>query len=408
MRPFNDYELSNVINNQREAIKNKIDSLPNEVIMSNDLDIIVENIYQEFYIAPITLLDEDFSKRTIKQEKIRRFVQPIFRSYSGEEYVMTDGIIATFFFPYLGEKDLFKCRASTYSLGGYPDIDVGKDCISFRIERTLNEMNGENAKDQLLNALANDLKSIKSGISYANNDVSRFNGSLRKEIEGLLNSKKKKVESFFNIASMLEVPIEKKEYAQQHVPIQRVIVPLSQHYESSDYYGITDKDYNDILTTIKHTLSTYERTPKSYKTLGEEELRDTLLAALNATYKGDATGETFRNAGKTDINIERENRAAFIAECKIWTGAKSMSEAIHQLDSYLTWRDCKTALIYFVRRKDFMNIVDNASTALHAINGMKNVNAIDKNEFKCLFLSESNPGQKIQIRVLLFNLYCKE
>lgn len=86
----------------------------------------------------------------------------------------------------------------------------------------------------------------------------------------------------------------------------------------------------------------------------EEDLRNTLLAMLNATYKGNATGETFRRKGKTDICIEMENRAAFVAECKIWKGAKALTNAVRQLNGYLTWRDCKTALIVFVRQKDYL------------------------------------------------------
>jgi hypothetical protein len=222
-----------------------------------------------------------------------------------------------------------------------------------------------------------------------------------------LEEKKKKVEAFYNIATMFEVPIEKKKFAETHIPLKRSIVPISQHYETSNYYGITDADYRDILQTIKHTASTYERTPASYKSLHEEDLRNTLLASLNATYKGDATGETFRNAGKTDICIERENRAAFVAECKMWTGQKEVEKAINQLDSYLTWRDCKTALIYFVRRKDFIKTLSSAEEALRAFANMRNVTALDKNEFECLFLSDANPGQQIKMRVMLFNLYCE-
>ena len=206
---------------------------------------------------------------------------------------------------------------------------------------------------------------------------------------------------------MFEVPIEKKEYAETHIPLKRNIVPVAKHYESSNYYGISDSDYRDILATIKHTASTYERTPTSYKSLLEEDLRNTLLASLNATYKGDATGETFRNSGKTEICIERENRAAFVAECKMWTGQKEVEKAIIQLDNYLTWRDCKAALIFFVRRKDFLRTLDAAESALRAFKNMRNVTAMDKNEFDCLFLSESNPGQQIKLRVMLFNLYCE-
>ena len=408
MKPFREYDLSKVIANQWAAVNKKIDTMSNEEIMANDLDVLAENIYQEYFIEPVTIFEEDFSKRSIKQGKIQKYIDPFFRDYSDREYVEVDGVIAEFYFPYTGESDLFKCRASTFSMGVYPEITVNKTTVSFRIERSLSEMNNEKAKDSLLGSLEQALKEIRDGLSYANNDVTAFNNSLKQQAMKWLEEKKKKVEAYFSIATMLEVPIEKKEYAQTHIPLKRHIVPVAKHYETSNYYGILDGDYKDILDSIKHTGSTYERTPSSYKTLHEEDLRNTLLAALNATYKGDATGETFRNRGKTDICIERDNRAAFVAECKMWTGQKEVGNAIDQLDGYLTWRDCKTALIYFVRRKDFLKTLESAEAALRAYDGMRNVMALDKNEFECLFLSKANPGQQIKMRVMLFNLYCED
>ena len=408
MKPFRDYDLRQVIANQWATVNKKIDTMSNEEIMANDLDVLAENIYQEFFIEPVTIFEEDFSKRSIKQGKIQKYIDPFFRDYSDREYVEVDGVIAEFYFPFTGEADLFKCRASTFSMGVYPEITVNKATVSFRIERSLSEMNNANAKDNLLGSLDYALKEIWDGLTYANNDVTAFNNSLKQQAMKWLEEKKKKVEAYFSIATMFEVPIEKKEYAQTHIPLKRNIVPVAKHYESSNYYGISDGDYKDILDSIKHTGSTYERTPSSYKALHEEDLRNTLLAALNATYKGDATGETFRNRGKTDICIERDNRAAFVAECKMWTGQKEVGKAIDQLDGYLTWRDCKTALIYFVRRKDFLKTLESAETALRAYDSMRNVTALDKNEFECLFLSKANPGQQIKMRVMLFNLYCED
>ncbi len=408
MKPFREYDLSKVIANQWAAVNKKIDTMSNEEIMANDLDVLAENIYQEYFIEPVTIFEEDFSKRSIKQGKIQKYIDPFFRDYSDREYVEVDGVIAEFYFPYTGESDLFKCRASTFSMGVYPEITVNKTTVSFRIERSLSEMNNAKAKDSLLGSLEQALKEIRDGLSYANNDVAAFNNSLKQQAMKWLEEKKKKVEAYFSIATMFEVPIEKKEYAQTHIPLKRHIVPVAKHYETSNYYGILDSDYKDILDSIKHTGSTYERTPSSYKTLHEEDLRNTLLAALNATYKGDATGETFRNRGKTDICIERDNRAAFVAECKMWTGQKEVRKAIDQLDGYLTWRDCKTALIYFVRRKDFLKTLESVEAALHAYDSMRNVTTLDKNEFECLFLSKANPGQQIKMRVMLFNLYCED
>lgn len=97
MKPFKDYELRNVLGNQYKAINEKIDKLSNEEVMANDLDVLTDNLYQEFYIEPVTVEEEDFEKRSIVQGKIRKYIDPFFRTEYDKEYVDVDGIIASFF-----------------------------------------------------------------------------------------------------------------------------------------------------------------------------------------------------------------------------------------------------------------------------------------------------------------------
>lgn len=404
MKPFKDYELRNVLGNQYKAINEKIDKLSNEEVMANDLDVLTDNLYQEFYIEPVTVEEEDFEKRSIAQGKIRKYIDPFFRTAYDKEYVDVDGIIASFFYPYSGEDVLFKCQASIFSLGGYPEISLQNGYLIIKAERALNEMNDDGAKDRLLAAVKSELDDVKQGLGYANSDVNAFNNGLKRYISDAITTRKSKVQSFYNIAQMFEVPIEKKEYAKKHIPLERKIVPIAHKYDSESYYNVSDSDYKDVLDTLKHTLSTYERTPESYKSMQEEDLRNTLLATLNATYKGTATGETFRRKGKTDICIEQENRAAFVAECKIWKGAKALTDAVDQLDGYLTWRDCKTALIVFVRQKDFIKVLEKAKDALNNLENMRSLRELDKNEFECVYISNSHPGQLVKMRVMLFDL----
>lgn len=405
MKPFRDIDLSRFLAAGKEKMKAKIESFTNDEFMANDIELLADNLYEEFYIQPVVIHDEDLTRRKVNQSKVRRCVDPYFRDVYGREYIDIDGCEMSFYFPFEGEEDLFKCQASTFLLSGYPKITIQRGSIMLRYEKTLQEMERDGAVEAVMKVLEQDLKCLRSGIDYANNDVTQFNSTLRADALMALVEKKKRVESFYSIASLLEVPVTKTEYAAKHVPMKRNISPIAHKYENQSTYCITDRDYAEILETIKHTGSTYERTPASYASMHEEDLRNTLLAALNATYKGDATGEAFRNHGKTDICIERENRAAFVAECKMWTGQKEVQPAVEQLDSYLTWRDCKTALIYFVRRKDFLRVLSTAQTALRGIPFMRRVEAIDENEFKCFVVSQNTPGQLIQVRVMLFNMY---
>ena len=58
----------------------------------------------------------------------------------------------------------------------------------------------------------------------------------------------------------------------------------------------------------------------------------------------------------------------------------------------------QTCLFYAVKHNHF-------DVVQYLVEKGINVNKIDKNIFDCQFLSKSNPGQLIKIRVMLFNLY---
>lgn len=49
MQLFNDNDLRLVPEKQNKLIKNKIDIFSNEEILANDIDILAENIYQNFF-----------------------------------------------------------------------------------------------------------------------------------------------------------------------------------------------------------------------------------------------------------------------------------------------------------------------------------------------------------------------
>lgn len=405
MRLFSDYDLRKVLENHSQKMKEKIDRYSNDEIMANNLELLTDNCFEEYKIETVIIGEEEFNRRSIVQQKIQKHIDPFFRDIYQKDYVEVDGIVAKFFFPYSGDDSLFKCQASTFSLSGYPDVELINSLIVFTYQAELNELQNSEDKNKFFCQLERDLKSIKSGISYVNADVNAFNEKLRETALKMLEEKKKKVEQFFSISQMFEIPLQRSGFATRHIPMQRKIVPIANKYNNEQSYCIADSEYKFILETIKHNGSTYERTPSSYRSMHEEDLRNTLLAALNGMYQGSVMGEAFRNRGKTDICIEKDNRAAFVAECKMWTGPGAIKEAVNQLDSYLTWRDCKTALIFFARNKDFLKVLVSARQALEAIPAMRQIKEIDRNEFECCLISTANPGQLINIRVMLFNLY---
>jgi len=130
--------------------------------------------------------------------------------------------------------------------------------------------------------------------------------------------------------------------------------------------ALEDAIYEDILGRIAAFGHAVERTPITVGATNEEGLRDHLLLALNSTYEGQAAGEVFTRGGKADIVITSGDRHVFIAECKIWTGAKNFAAAVDQLLRYVVWRDGKAALVLFIKAGQATDVIAKADAAVTA------------------------------------------
>lgn len=146
------------------------------------------------------------------------------------------------------------------------------------------------------------------------------------------------------------------------VPVQRRPIPVMQRpavLDSVREYVLGITEYDDILKTICSMVSVMERTPSVFAPMNEEPLRTILLVALNGSYEGQASGETFNGRGKTDILIRRGDRNVFIAECLMWKGQAYLQKKMdEQLFQYAMWRDSKLALIIFNRGGNFTHTID--------------------------------------------------
>ncbi|MGM4886436.1 hypothetical protein [Tardiphaga sp. 11_C7_N12_6] len=93
---------------------------------------------------------------------------------------------------------------------------------------------------------------------------------------------------------------------------------------------IDEADYLGIVEVMENMTFVIERSPNTFTKMPEEVLRDLYLVSLNNRY-GHASGETFNGQGKTDILVSDNGRTVFIAECRIWHGPNTASEALDQL-----------------------------------------------------------------------------
>ncbi|WP_420267153.1 hypothetical protein [Candidatus Magnetominusculus dajiuhuensis] len=273
------------------------------------------------------------------------------------------------------------------------------------ITRLSDETDAKASEDEIAMQIAR----INEWIACSREDIESHNKKLKNCIKGNVTDRRKRLGDNEKFISSLNIPLKKRLGAPGLTPIPlriREVKPLTSKKQQPEY-GISDEDFEYILKVIRHGGRTYETAPETFAIHGEDGLRDITLAILNSHFEGAATGETFRKFGKTDIKIESDNRAAFVAECKLWKGEKEVSKAIDQLLCYLTWRDCKAALVIF--NKDAAKFSDIQKKIPDIIKGhpkfIRPIIVPEGGEWRFIIKSQEDDEQHITLHVFLFNLY---
>ena len=168
-----------------------------------------------------------------------------------------------------------------------------------------------------------------------------------------------------------------------------------------------DDVYKDVLKTLSDYGKDLEKKPKVFAGQDEEGLRDHFLTNLTGRYeKTTASGETFNKAGKTDILLKDDKgNNLFIAECKWWKGAGIFHSTINQLfDNYITWRDTKVAIIFFVDNKDFSNVLEQIEEeAKKHPYYVQYIGVKDKSSFSFVFRQKDDANNKVQVEIMFFH-----
>lgn len=170
-------------------------------------------------------------------------------------------------------------------------------------------------------------------------------------------------------------------------------------------WRLRDEHYEHILSVLSNTALVMEKSPKAFSELEEEDLRWHFLFQLNGHYEAGATGETFHLGGKTDILVSWEGRVVFVAECKIWKGAESLTGALDQLRGYTTWRDTKVALLIFSKNANFGAVLGQIPTIVRSREGYKCDLACDTEAgFRFEFSHPDDRQRKLTVTILAFDV----
>ncbi len=413
---FSKSETSTAFRAHTEKLLNEIKSFSDEKILGADIDEWVGYYFDKYKIHPLSLfmdnIEESLSKTIIEKNN------PWGDRFESKTHHI-DGCKISFTIPFDGDSNLLFLRPSEFYYTTFPvdSIKESKDSsygsIIFSLEYTKQELQGKESKNFLLEEFSNKFKYYLETIDRINNDVNQFNESLSNTIKISLEKRKQNADDYVAIGKILSIPLNINPNAPNTTQIPLKKIPMKKPempsiHPREENYAISNENYDNIRRIIYTTGTSMEKTAKTYSKLDEEELRDIILSHLNSHYDGTATGETFNRVGKTDIHIPFGNKAAFIAECKIWHGEKQFEQALEQLFGYTTWRDVRTSLIIFNKtNKDFSNILKTVQAYLgkHLVNQNKNVNA---NEWHCKFSKFLDLNETIDVQVVIFDLFIGE
>lgn len=260
--------------------------------------------------------------------------------------------------------------------------------------------------------LDEDINQIQQYLGWVARDCDAFNQRLRRTLQSAVQGRKGKVLKDRDLEAFLKIPVEPRPDAS---PVVAVSVPRRRkpiHAEPPEVEGsvpfspepaISNEDYAAILKTIRDWRAAVERLPETFGTMGEEALRDSLLVVLNNQF-GTGGGELFSRKGKTDVFIQQDKGAVFIAECKFWSGPKAFAKAVDQLLGYLVWRDTKSALVVFVAQKNVSEVRDKADTTIRHHPRFKREHGTIEGIPVYVLHHEEDPNREIEIAVILVPL----
>lgn len=406
-----------------ERIKQEIDSLSNEKICGTDIEELVEYYVCNNHIDEIEIFKDNITKE-LSETKIKEYNHFYRGGYEELEpqYYSIDGYKVTFTIPFDGDRDLLDLRPSTYYMSRFlvdmvispTQTGYGEIVISFNFKKS--ELQGSsNSNELVLKKFNQEMRTYYETIDRINQEVKNYNNNLQPIIRQYLNKRLQKANDYLQMRERLELPLKLNPNAPNTRPIllkkakKKKEATFPSQKSPDKEYEISDADYGNIKSIISLACISMEKSARTFAKLLEEELRDVILSNLNTHYQGSATGETFNKIGKTDIYIPFENKAAYIAECKIWHGSKKFLEAIDQLCGYTTWRDTKTSLIIFNKNnKDFEVLLDNVNESLNSADRCKEIIRVGHNEWQGKFTKEKESKDKLIINITVYDLYVKE
>lgn len=352
-RVFGTGKLGRHLEDRLRELSNEVHSEPRNQLLNVNPTEYIEYLVHNYSVEPVVLhLDRMVGDYDLQQLPLRD--RPANRDIdlSGSIEVQ----VITYEIPFSGSRSLIWPEPSP-TIGWTREVQVMNDVLSFEVANRNDDT--ENIKREVNDVIVN----MNTQAQHSARQVEAWNAGLRKAAEQVFHARRDKHLKDLGVMEALGVPIKQSENvpATFSIPVEKKTVVIQKPRASaapfSPEYTLAASIYQSILQMCYDFGVEMERHPGIYRDRTEPDIRDFFIMMLSPHFQS-TTGETFNCKGKTDILVRHEGKNAFVAECKKWRGVVEHHKNINQALSYLTWRDSKAALIYFIEKVNLQPVLD--------------------------------------------------
>lgn len=268
---------------------NAVASMQKDRFLGTTVDTLVEHLAAQYSVSPLQMDEQaiHMDQAEAKIDVTGRF------EYGGSldgRTIHANGHTLTFYIPFTGDADLWRLRPNLWS-SWMPsaEIDSRTSCLVIRLTNTSNTEPAWYKQE-----LNRQLESIRQLIASQTSMISQFNTQLPNEIRNAIQRRRTEIEKLQGLAAAFDFPLVKRPGMPEFKPVEmtrRVLKPLPRPPSAAfkPEPAISDGLYDELLGIIRHAGASFEGTPQTYLSLGEEgHLRWNLITCVCncATHNG--------------------------------------------------------------------------------------------------------------------------
>lgn len=421
---FNKMFASDYKKHIKESFLRDIESMSDDKFSQYDNETLIDYFYNRLDLNALTIHDKsspkiEMAKRIDEEEQYNYWSDFGMPNQPKYYKVKVENIYWKYTVRLTGNLDFAYLMPSTYSgslsTEDYKNLEIkelnGKEynLLIVTLKKSVADAEKiDDIKESIDKLFLGSLALFEKNLQSVNNEILKNTNDIKKFIKETVENRKHSIGVSSSIFEKFNIPMNSTDKIKFAEPLiiqkNNVSLPNIENKKKTEYY-IKVEDVEKIDNLIYSFCSTMERTPQTYIQSGEEDIRNTILAALNTQFSN-ATGETFSNSGKTDIFVGKYNSAAYIAECKIWKGKEVLLQAIKQLLSYTSYKECQGTIILLNKNNsNFSKILTEIPSIVNSMNNTTCKN-VDNNIFK--FSTTREDGSIFNIKIMIFNFYYKQ